>query len=67
MHLTTQLQTLHLANTFTIARSSVDTEEVVVVRLEHGGITAFGEGAPVSYWGSPQLILRWRSTPTARG
>ena len=51
MHLTTRLQTLHLANTFTIARSSVDTEEVVVVRLEHEGITAFGEGAPVSYWG----------------
>jgi L-alanine-DL-glutamate epimerase-like enolase superfamily enzyme len=51
VRLSTHLQTLHLAHTFTIARSSVDTEQVCTVRLDHDGITAFGEGAPVSYWG----------------
>jgi L-alanine-DL-glutamate epimerase-like enolase superfamily enzyme len=51
VHLTTALHTLHLAHTFTIARSSVDTEQVCAVRLVHEGITAYGEGAPVDYWG----------------
>jgi L-alanine-DL-glutamate epimerase-like enolase superfamily enzyme len=51
------VQTLHLAHTFTIARSSVDTEQVAVVRLEHDGITAYGEGAPVDYWGESTAQL----------
>ena len=51
MQLTCRPQTLHLRDTFTIARSSVDAEDVLVVRLEHDGVTAHGEGAPVSYWG----------------
>jgi L-alanine-DL-glutamate epimerase-like enolase superfamily enzyme len=52
-----EMQTLHLAHTFTIARSSVDTEHVGVVRLEHDGITAYGEGAPVDYWGESTTQL----------
>jgi L-alanine-DL-glutamate epimerase-like enolase superfamily enzyme len=44
-------QPLRLTETFTIARASVEVEEVCVVTLEHQGITAFGEGAPVDYWG----------------
>ncbi|MGY2078679.1 dipeptide epimerase [Modestobacter sp. SYSU DS0657] len=44
-------QTLRLRDTFTIARSSVDTEEVLVVRIEADGVTAHGEGAPVGYAG----------------
>ncbi|HET9654875.1 MAG TPA: dipeptide epimerase [Kineosporiaceae bacterium] len=51
MQLHTRRHTLHLARTFTIARSSVDTEEVCAVQLDHDGITAYGEGAPVDYWG----------------
>ena len=43
-------ETLRLRDTFTIARSSVDVEHVCVLRLEHDGITAYGEGSPVSYW-----------------
>jgi L-alanine-DL-glutamate epimerase-like enolase superfamily enzyme len=43
--------TLALAETFTIARGSSDFEDVVQVVLEHDGITAHGEGAPVDYWG----------------
>jgi len=44
-------QTLHLRDTFTIARSSVDTDQVLVVRVESGGLTAHGEGSPVDYAG----------------
>lgn len=51
MRLSTRRETLQLAETFTIARSSVDTQDVVVAALEHDGITAYGEGAPVRYWG----------------
>jgi L-alanine-DL-glutamate epimerase-like enolase superfamily enzyme len=51
VQLTCRRQTLHLRDTFTIARSSVDAEDVLVVTLEHDGVTAHGEGAPVSYWG----------------
>jgi L-alanine-DL-glutamate epimerase-like enolase superfamily enzyme len=43
--------TLALAETFTIARSSTDFEEVVHVQVDHAGITGRGEGAPVDYWG----------------
>jgi L-alanine-DL-glutamate epimerase-like enolase superfamily enzyme len=44
-------ETLRLAETFTIANSSVDVEHVCVLTLEHEGVTAYGEGAPVDYWG----------------
>jgi hypothetical protein len=44
-------QTLTLAETFTIANASTDIERTCVVTLEHEGITAYGEGAPVDYWG----------------
>ncbi|MCZ2825661.1 MULTISPECIES: dipeptide epimerase [unclassified Modestobacter] len=44
-------QELRLRDTFTIARSSTDTEEVLVVRVEAGGVTGHGEGAPVAYAG----------------
>jgi len=44
-------ETLALADTFTIARSSVDSEDVCVATLEADGITAYGEGSPVKYWG----------------
>jgi L-alanine-DL-glutamate epimerase-like enolase superfamily enzyme len=48
---TARTATLALAETFTIARGSSDSEDVVLVSLEHDGITAYGEGAPVDYWG----------------
>jgi L-alanine-DL-glutamate epimerase-like enolase superfamily enzyme len=51
VRLTVHRQPLRLTETFTIARTSVDVEEVVVVSLEHDGITSYGEGAPVDYWG----------------
>ena len=51
MDVSSSPQTLHLRDTFTIARSSVDTEHVLVVSVDHQGVTGRGEGAPVSYWG----------------
>lgn len=51
MDITCRAETLHLRDTFTIARSSVDTEEVLVVTVDAGGVRGSGEGAPVAYWG----------------
>ena len=51
MDLTCSPRTLHLRDTFTIARSSVDTEPVLVVRVDRDGTTGHGEGSPVAYWG----------------
>jgi L-alanine-DL-glutamate epimerase-like enolase superfamily enzyme len=51
MNLTAAQTTLALRETFTIATGSVDTDHVAVVTLEHDGVTAYGEGAPVDYWG----------------
>lgn len=51
MELRSHVTTLRLAETFTIARSSVDVEDVLHVELEHDGVVAYGEGAPVDYWG----------------
>jgi len=39
--------TLELAETFVIARSASDTEEVVHVELTHSGVRGFGEAAPI--------------------
>jgi L-Ala-D/L-Glu epimerase len=49
--LSAQLQTLRLADTFAIARSSVDEESTCVLRLEHDGVVGHGEGAPVDHFG----------------
>jgi L-alanine-DL-glutamate epimerase-like enolase superfamily enzyme len=51
VQLTAAVTTLALRETFTIATGSADTEDVAVVTLEHGGVVAYGEGAPVDYWG----------------
>jgi L-alanine-DL-glutamate epimerase-like enolase superfamily enzyme len=50
-HLSVTTQVLELAETFTIANASSDEERTCVVTLEHEGIVAYGEGAPVDYWG----------------
>jgi L-Ala-D/L-Glu epimerase len=51
MRLTVRQQELRLAETLTVATWSADAEQVAVVTLEHGGVTAFGEGIPVSFLG----------------
>jgi L-alanine-DL-glutamate epimerase-like enolase superfamily enzyme len=47
VRLTARIATLELAETFTIARSSQDSADVVWVELEHDGVTGYGEAAPI--------------------
>ena len=47
----TRTHVLALRETFQIARGAADEETVVTAELEHEGIVARGEGAPVDYWG----------------
>jgi len=42
-----RIETLELAETFVIARSASDTEQVVHVELTHSGVRGYGEAAPV--------------------
>jgi L-alanine-DL-glutamate epimerase-like enolase superfamily enzyme len=42
---------LRLRHTFTIARGSVETKQVLIVTLEHDGIVGYGEAAPSSRYG----------------
>jgi L-alanine-DL-glutamate epimerase-like enolase superfamily enzyme len=42
---------LSLRETFQIARGAADEETVVALQVECDGIVAWGEGAPVDYWG----------------
>ena len=47
MELSARIVTLRLAETFTIARESQDTAEVVEVELRARGASGFGEAAPI--------------------
>jgi L-alanine-DL-glutamate epimerase-like enolase superfamily enzyme len=50
-------QVLTLRETFQIARGAADEETVVLAALERDGVVAYGEGAPVDYWGeTPEAI-----------
>jgi len=47
VELSARIVTLELAETFTIARESQDTADVVVVELRSGEAIGYGEGAPI--------------------
>jgi L-Ala-D/L-Glu epimerase / N-acetyl-D-glutamate racemase len=47
VELSARIVTLELAETFTIARGSQDTTEVVEVELRHGDVSGYGEAAPI--------------------
>ena len=51
MHLSARIASLELAETFTIARGSQDTADVVEVELRHEGMSGFGEAAPIDAYG----------------
>jgi L-alanine-DL-glutamate epimerase-like enolase superfamily enzyme len=58
MRVETRTYTLALRETFRIARGAADEETVVAVELEHDGVVARGEGAPVDYWGeTPETMV----------
>jgi L-alanine-DL-glutamate epimerase-like enolase superfamily enzyme len=50
MKLTARKAVLELAETFTIARSSHDSAEVVEVKIAHDGVSGFGEAAPIEHY-----------------
>jgi L-alanine-DL-glutamate epimerase-like enolase superfamily enzyme len=53
----TSLRELVLRETFQIARGAADEETVVIAELDRDGVTAYGEGAAVDYWGeTPERI-----------
>ena len=47
MEVSARIVTLELAETFVIARSASDTEEVVHVQVTHSGVRGCGEAAPI--------------------
>lgn len=47
MQATARIETLELAETFVISRGARDTEDVVWVEIRHGGVSGFGEAAPI--------------------
>ncbi len=68
MILGAHIETLHLRRTFTISSVSKDEERVLVVRLEHDGVVAYGEGAPVDYWGeTPESMLAFVTSDAVAG
>jgi L-alanine-DL-glutamate epimerase-like enolase superfamily enzyme len=47
MKSTARIETLRLAQTFTISRESQDEADVVQVEIAHEGVSGFGEAAPI--------------------
>ena len=61
--LSARIVTLPLAETFVIARESQDDGEVVEVEVRHGGVSGFGEAAPIERYGeSAARRSRWLET-----
>jgi len=57
MKLTPEPMTLNLRTTFRVAHGASDQRENVMVRLEHDGLTGYGEAAAVFYYGDTQESL----------
>ncbi len=47
MNVSAEIAVLELSETFVISRGARDQEEVVVVSVEHDGLTGYGEAAPI--------------------
>src|SRR5215204_3328371 len=60
MGLEARIATLRLAETFVISREAHDEAQVVQVEIRHGGVSGFGEAAPIErYEESAQSALAW--------
>ena len=51
MDVSARIVSLELVETFTIARGSQDTADVVEVEIRHGDVSGFGEAAPIDRYG----------------
>jgi len=58
MKIKTRIENLRLRHTFTISRSSEDVVPVVMVEVEHEGITGTGESSPSRYYGETAETVR---------
>ncbi len=60
MEIDARIVSLRLAETFVIARESQDEAEVVAVEVRHGGVSGFGEAAPIArYEQTAASALAW--------
>jgi L-Ala-D/L-Glu epimerase len=60
MQLSARIEALPLAEPFVIARDTTETAEVVWVELEHGGVSGYGEAAPIErYAETPWSALEY--------
>lgn len=57
MRLTLQPITLDLRTTFRVAHGASDQRHNVIARIDHDGLTGFGEAAAVFYYGDTQAAL----------
>lgn len=68
MNLTVSPLTLTLKTTFRVAHGASDQRGNVLVRLEHGGFTGYGEAAAVPYYGDTQAtLMEWLNALPAFG
>ena len=51
MELSARIVSLELAETFTIARGSQDTADLVEVEIGYEGVSGYGEAAPIERYG----------------
>jgi L-alanine-DL-glutamate epimerase-like enolase superfamily enzyme len=58
MQVCARIVTLELAETFAIARRTIETAEVVHVELRHGSVSGFGEAAPIARYGEDSESAR---------
>jgi L-Ala-D/L-Glu epimerase len=60
VEITARIVTLELAETFVISRESAETADVVQIEIRHGGVSGFGEAAPIDrYEESAESALAW--------
>jgi len=60
VQLSARKATVQLAETFTISRGSEDEAHVIQVEVDHGGVTGYGEAAPIErYRESTESGLAW--------
>ena len=53
MQLSYELKTLRLLHPFILSDYRIEAKDVIIVRIEHEGITGIGESSPSRYYGEP--------------
>ncbi len=53
MRLIYKLRSLRLLHPFILSDSRIDSKDVIIIRIEHEGITGIGESSPSRYYGEP--------------